>query len=80
MPIFRESLFKADCDACGTRFSPGSGGVCVRCKRILCSYHLHGSIMRRLRVAYGAESLCVNCRRKADEGASATAEHAGGRG
>jgi hypothetical protein len=41
VPIFRDSIFKADCDACGTRFSPGSGGVCVRCKRILCSYHLH---------------------------------------
>ncbi len=62
MPIFRKSIFTADCDRCGARFHIGSGGVCERCRRILCNYHLHGSLVRRLQVHFGAAPVCVACR------------------
>jgi hypothetical protein len=38
------------------------GGACVRCRRILCFTHLHGSFVRRLATDLGAEILCVRCR------------------
>jgi hypothetical protein len=53
-----------ECDVCQQRFDLVGGGVCARCKRILCARHLHGSWMRRLAVDFGAPSLCVQCRRE----------------
>jgi hypothetical protein len=52
-----------DCEICGHRFDMMAGGVCTRCRRVLCARHLHGSWLRRLAVDFGAESLCVECRR-----------------
>ena len=39
------------------------GGVCERCKRILCERHLHGSWLRRMRHDIGGAAICVKCRR-----------------
>jgi hypothetical protein len=50
------------CDECGANFDLVAGGVCMRCKRLLCSRHLHGSWMRRLMLDFGAEAVCVACR------------------
>lgn len=60
--IFHRSIFTIDCDKCGARFEPGTGGVCTCCKRILCPQHLHGSWLRRMMVDVGAPAVCVECR------------------
>ena len=46
------------------RFDLVSGGACVRCKRILCAQHLHGSWIRRLIVDFGSAPICCDCRRE----------------
>jgi len=60
--IFRDSELATDCDQCGGRVDLLKGGACVRCRRILCFRHLHGSFMRRLATDLGAQMLCVRCR------------------
>jgi hypothetical protein len=60
--IFRDSEMATDCDQCGGRVDVLKGGACVRCRRILCSTHLHGSFVRRLATDLGAQMLCVRCR------------------
>ena len=60
--IFRKSMWTIDCDACGARFEPGTGGVCGKCQRILCPQHLHGSWLRRMAVDLGVAAVCVECR------------------
>ncbi|HEU4640945.1 MAG TPA: hypothetical protein VFS44_00730 [Gemmatimonadaceae bacterium] len=62
LPIFRRSTVTADCEACGVRFDTTRGGVCARCRRILCDEHLHGSWARRMMVELGASAMCVECR------------------
>ncbi len=62
MPIFRKSIMSSECDECRRPFSISSGGVCENCRRILCTAHLHGSVARRLAIAFGARMLCVRCR------------------
>ncbi len=63
MPIFRQSIFRTQCDACGTTFSISKGGVCTQCKRILCNAHLFGSFTMRLRTTLlGRPAVCVRCR------------------
>lgn len=62
MPFFRSSIFRSDCDACHKPFPVNTGGVCVQCRRILCPDHLHGSMARRLAIAFGAPMVCVACR------------------
>ena len=62
MPFFRSSIFRTECDVCGKPFPVNTGGVCERCKRILCAEHLHGSVVRRLAIAVGAPMICVTCR------------------
>jgi len=59
---FLRSEFGTECDACGARFDISDGGTCVRCRRILCGAHLHGSRARRLLVGFGAQPVCVDCR------------------
>jgi len=53
---------RTECDVCGVRFDLVSGGACVRCRKILCARHLHGSFFRRLLVDLGAASVCCACR------------------
>ena len=60
--VFRSTQVTTDCDECGGRVDLIKGGVCVRCRRILCHRHLHGSFARRLLTDLGAETLCVRCR------------------
>ena len=63
--VFIRTEMATECDACQRRFDLVSGGACVRCKRILCSQHLHGSWIRRLMVDFGAEPICCMCRQNA---------------
>lgn len=60
--FFRDSDLATDCDQCGGRVDLLKGGACVRCRRILCFTHLHGSFVRRLATDLGAQMLCVRCR------------------
>ncbi len=62
MPIFRKSIMTTECDECRRSFAISSGGVCENCRRILCTTHLHGSVARRVAIAFGAQMLCVRCR------------------
>lgn len=63
--MFLQTEMATECDACGARFDLVKGGVCMQCRRVLCSRHLHGSFVRRLLVDLGAEVRCVACRGKA---------------
>ncbi len=60
--IFRSSQVSTDCDQCRGRVDLLKGGVCVRCRRILCYRHLHGGWLRRLIADLGADTVCVQCR------------------
>ena len=62
MPFFRSSIFRTECDECDRPFPVNTGGVCERCRRILCADHLHGSFARRIAIAVGAPMICVKCR------------------
>jgi hypothetical protein len=65
-PLFARTTMTTDCEICGQRFDMMAGGVCARCRRVLCGRHLHGSWLRRLAVDFGAESLCLACRAGGD--------------
>ncbi len=60
--IFRSSQISTDCDQCSGRVDLLKGGVCERCRRILCYAHLHGSWLRRLAADLGADTVCLTCR------------------
>lgn len=60
---FRETEVKTDCDACGVHFDLLKGGVCEKCRRILCARHLHGSFTQRLLADVTGRNVCVECRR-----------------
>jgi hypothetical protein len=60
--MFRQTDLGTECDECGVRIDLVSGGVCERCKRILCTRHLHGSWLRRMRHELGGPAICVRCR------------------
>lgn len=62
MEVFRRSIFTTECDECQEAFAVNTGGVCDRCRRILCNRHLHGSLLRRIAIALGAPYRCVACR------------------
>jgi hypothetical protein len=53
----------AECGRCYTRFDQWSGGVCSRCKKILCGYHLYGGFWQRLKAYFGQDPVCMRCRR-----------------
>lgn len=63
--IFRSSDVSTDCDQCQQRVDLLKGGVCSRCRRILCYRHLHGSFVRRLLADIRNDVVCVSCRLKA---------------
>lgn len=62
--VFARTEMGTECDVCQRRFDVVGGGVCTRCKRILCPQHLHGSWTRRLAVDLGAACICVQCRQE----------------
>ncbi len=62
LEFFRGTEVTTDCDQCGGRVDLITGGVCTRCRRILCAQHLHGSFLRRLLTDLGAGIVCVACR------------------
>ena len=61
MPFFQKSIFYTECDECDRRFPVTSGGVCVRCKRILCTTHLHGSLGRRIAIGADHDPVFLSC-------------------
>jgi hypothetical protein len=63
--LFRHTEMATECDVCGLRFDLISGGACLRCRKILCARHLHGSWLRRLLVDFGADPICCACRQAA---------------
>jgi len=62
MPFLKKSIFFSECDRCHVRFHIGGGGVCESCRKILCDNHLHGSLVRRIQVSFGAAPICIWCR------------------
>ena len=60
--FFRSSQITTDCDECGGRADMLKGGVCTRCRRILCYRHLHGAFLRRLLADLTGRTTCVRCR------------------
>ena len=60
--MFRQTDLGTECDVCDARIDLVSGGVCEQCRRILCSKHLHGSWLRRMRHELGGKAVCVRCR------------------
>jgi hypothetical protein len=60
--IYRSSIFRTECDECNRPFPINKGGVCEKCRRILCARHLHGSLVHRVMIAFGAPLHCVRCR------------------
>jgi hypothetical protein len=63
--LFRRTEMATECDVCGLRFDLIAGGACLRCRKILCARHLHGSWLRRLLVDFGADPVCCACRQAA---------------
>ena len=60
--FFRETDVKTDCDACGVFFDLIKGGVCDKCRRILCDRHLNGSWAQRVMADITGKHVCVQCR------------------
>jgi hypothetical protein len=60
--FLHETEVKTDCDACGAFFDLVAGGVCEKCRRILCSRHLHGSFVQRVIADIIGRSVCIQCR------------------
>jgi methionyl-tRNA synthetase len=63
--FFRESDMRTECETCGNRFDLMKGGICERCRRILCERHLHGSWVRRMIADVRGTNVCVECRGQA---------------
>jgi len=72
MPVFKKSIFFSECDRCHVKFHIGGGGVCEQCRKILCDRHLHGSLVRRIQVSFGAAPVCVSCRARRGTAPNAT--------
>lgn len=58
----------ATCEECQDEFPPQGGGICGRCGRLLCAWHLHGfggvlrQFFRRSSTLAEDGPLCVRCR------------------
>ena len=55
------------CEQCGRRFTAFDGGICSRCGRTLCFWHLHGvhGLLRIFSKAHLAHvPVCLRCVRK----------------
>lgn len=59
---------QATCQECDRSFPPQEGGICGRCGRLLCGWHLHGfggSLRQLFRGGAGGEQvICVRCGRE----------------
>lgn len=62
MAYLQRSRIDAHCDECRLPFDPVSGGVCPRCRRLLCGRHYYGSLGSRLKAFLGMVPLCPRCR------------------
>ena len=60
--MLRPSSMLATCDECRLPFDPVHGGVCSRCRRLLCGKHIYGSIGRRVQSWLGFALVCTVCR------------------
>lgn len=62
--MFRRSDLVTECEACRLPVDLSRAGACVKCRRVLCNGHLHGSFIRRLVVDLnlGAQPICTTCR------------------
>jgi hypothetical protein len=60
--FFRDTDVKTNCDACGAFFDLIKGGVCDKCRRILCDRHLNGSWTQRVIADITNKHVCVQCR------------------
>jgi hypothetical protein len=58
----RRTDLGTECDECEGRLDLITGGVCERCRRILCAAHLHGSWLRRMVHEFRRPVTCVRCR------------------
>ncbi|HEX5582024.1 MAG TPA: hypothetical protein VFX39_10625, partial [Gemmatimonadaceae bacterium] len=77
MALLQRSRIIATCDECRLPFDPVRGGVCPRCRRLLCGTHYYGSILSRLQGMLGMVPLCPRCRATRDTGATPDAGDAG---
>ena len=68
MAYLQHSRTLGTCDECRAVFDPVKGGVCPRCRRLLCGEHYYGSILRRLQGLAGRPPACVRCRGGAEPG------------
>lgn len=62
MAMLKHSSVRPPCDECRRSFDAAFGGICVRCRRLLCPDHLYGSLWQRLRGLLGLRAICVRCR------------------
>jgi len=61
--IFRRSDLLTECEECRLPVNLSNAGACMRCRRVLCHPHLHGSFVRRLIVDLAlAQPICLRCR------------------
>ena len=81
MALLQRSRIIATCDECRLPFDPVRGGVCPRCRRLLCGTHYYGSILSRLQGMLGMVPLCPRCRavRRAGGAVAAPPSGEGGR-
>jgi len=65
--VFRRSNLITECEECRLPVDLSRAGACIRCRRVLCNAHLHGSFFRRLAVDMSlAQPICVQCRHAKD--------------
>ena len=69
---FLSTQMTAECEQCAGRVDLVRGGICLKCERVLCAAHLHGSVLRRVIADVRGTSICTACRRAAAAGARAT--------
>jgi len=64
MAVFKSSAHLTRCDECKLVFDPVYGGVCSRCRRLLCAHHLYGGFWRRVlaHIVPIGNPICVKCR------------------
>jgi hypothetical protein len=61
--VFRRSNLLTECEECRLPVDLSRAGACIRCRRVLCHGHLHGSFLRRLVVDMAlAPPVCLTCR------------------